>query len=117
MAEIRLEEQDVVLRLSPLEKMGALSHDVRVPRSAVREVRAVSQPFVELRGLRAPGTEWPRRMALGTWRGRGRKNDFVAIRKGREAVVIELDERSPRYGRLLVSVDDADETRERLAGR
>ena len=114
MAELSLEEREVVLGLSPLEKLAALSRGVRVPRSAVREVRAVSQPFAELRGWRAPGAAWPRRVAVGTWRRRGTKPDFVAIRQGLEAVVIELDDRSPRHGRLLVSVADAEETKQRL---
>lgn len=114
MARIDLDRDELVVRLSPLEKVGALSGEVRVPRSAVRDLRVAPQPFSELRGIRAPGTGCPRVIALGTWRrGRGRK-DFAAVYGRREAVVVELDEHAAGYGRLVVSVDDPAATIGRL---
>jgi len=116
MAEIDVDRDELIVRLRPLEKIGAFGGDVRVPRSAVRDVRVAPRPFSELRGLRAPGTGCPRVIALGTWRrGRGRK-DFAAIYRRREAVVVELDEQVAGYGRLVVSVDDAAATVGRLTG-
>ena len=46
------------------------------PRSG--GARAVEDPWAELRGIRSPGTGWPKRIALGTWRFSGGK-DFVAL--------------------------------------
>ena len=112
MAQIVTSDDTVVVELSPVEKVGALHGDVRVPRSAVRDVRVVEDGFSERRGLRSPGTAVPRTVALGTWRGRDGK-DFVAIRRGKPAVVVELD--GAGYDRLIVSVDDPARVREELA--
>ena len=111
MAEIELDGDDVVLHLSRLEKLGALHGDVRVPRAAVTGVRVASKPLRELRGLRMPGTAWPKPLvALGTWRRRHARRDFVVIHGRAQVLVVELDERSPRFGRLLFSAADVDES-------
>jgi hypothetical protein len=83
MASVDLEREEVVVRLTPLERRGAVHGDVRVPRSAVRQVYVTSDPCSELRGLRAPGTGFPGGIALGTWRRRGANKDFVAVYRGR----------------------------------
>jgi hypothetical protein len=59
----------------------------------------------ELRGMRAPGTGVPGQVALGTWRHR-RGKDFVALYRGRPAVIVRL--RGAPFQRLLVADDDAD---------
>ncbi|CAA9266840.1 MAG: FIG00665670: hypothetical protein [uncultured Acidimicrobiales bacterium] len=100
---------DVVVRLGWLEKVGAFHGDVRFPRSAVRDVRVVERPVSEVSGVRMPGTGLPGVIALGTWRRRGGK-DFVAIYRGRPGVVIDLDRAAAGFDRLIVSVDDPDET-------
>ena len=107
MAELDIDQADLVVHLSPLERLGSMHGDVRVPRSAVREVRVAARPFAELRGLRAPGTGFPGVIALGTWRRRRGRKDFAAIYRGRDAVVVELDGAVAGYGRLVVSVADA----------
>lgn len=114
MAELRIEGQDVVVRLTPLEKLGAVSGDVRIPRSAIGDVRVVQRPFEEVRGLRAPGTGLPGVIALGTWRRRGRRKEFVAVRRGESGLVIELTDDFPTYGRLVISAADAEDVRASL---
>ncbi len=84
MARLMREDRDLVLRLSPIEKLGGLHGDIRVPLEAVQDVSVRRQPFGELRGIRAPGTGLPRRIALGTWRYRGGK-DFAALYRGSPA--------------------------------
>ena len=113
MAAVHLQGDDVVVRLTPIEKLGALHGDVSVPRTAVRAVDVEPQPFSKLRGLRAPGTGWPGRIALGTWRKRGGKKDFVAVYRGRPAVIVTLDD-DAGYQRLIISVDSPDEVRKVL---
>jgi hypothetical protein len=105
-AQIRYEGDELVVRLSRLEKLGALRGDVRVPRSSVREVRASERPWSELRGIRAPGTGWPGVIALGTRRGEGVR-DFSAVYGKRPAAVVELE--GAEFDRLVVSVRDAAE--------
>ena len=109
-ASVDLQGDEVVIRLTPIEKLGALHGDLSVPRAAVRAVDIEPQPFSKLRGLRAPGTGWPGRIALGTWRKRGGKKDFVAVYRGRPAVVLTLDD-DAGYDRLVISVDSPDEVR------
>ena len=111
MATLHCEGDELVLRLSPREKLGAVHGDVRVPLKAVRDVALSDAPFAELRGLRAPGTALPRRIALGTWRYRGGK-DFAALYRHKPAVIVSLQD-AP-FGRLLVSADDAADVAARI---
>jgi hypothetical protein len=111
MAELKVEGDEMVVELSGLEKAGAFHGDVRVPRSAVREVRKVDHAMGAVRGFRAPGTGLPGVIALGTWRRKGSK-DFVAAYRRGPGVVVELD--GAAYGRLIVSTDDPDAVVEAL---
>ena len=110
-ATLHCEGDELLLRLSPWEKLGALHGDVRVALNAVRDVVAGDAPFHDLRGLRAPGTGLPRRIALGTWRYRGGK-DFAALYRAKPAVIVSLQD-AP-FGRLLVSADDAADVAARI---
>ncbi|MDX6705248.1 MAG: hypothetical protein QOI48_1094 [Solirubrobacteraceae bacterium] len=105
MATLTPDDDSLLLRLSTLEKLGALHGDVRVALSAVQAIDAVQNPFRELRGIRAPGTGLPGQIALGTWRYRGGK-DFVAIYRGKPGLIVRL--RGAPFQRLLVSADEPD---------
>lgn len=105
MGSLIVEGDQLVLRLSWLEKLAGFRDDVRVPRPAVREVRYAPDAWSELRGIRAPGTGWPGVIAVGTRRGSGVK-DFAVVHGKRPAVVVELD--GAEYDRLVVTADDAD---------
>lgn len=107
-------DEDVAVRLSLLEKLGAVRGNVAVPRAAVRRVDVEPQPFSQVHGVRAPGTGIPGCIALGTWRRRGAKKDFVAVYRGRPALVVHLDEELAPYGRLVVSTEHAHELAELL---
>jgi hypothetical protein len=104
MAEVLIEGDDLVVHLSALERLGAMRGDVRVPRSTVTECRVSSDPWSELRGIRAPGTGWPGVISLCTRRGDGIR-DFAAVYGKRPAVVVELS--GAEFNRLVVSVRDA----------
>lgn len=104
MATLVLEGSDLVVRLSALEKLGAMRSDVRIPLVSVRTVRVSEQPWAELRGLRAPGTGVPGVISLCTRRGSGFV-DFAAVYRGRQAVVVECEGAS--FDRLVVSCADA----------
>ena len=103
MARLEIEGTSLVLRLSLLERLGALSGPPRVPLAAVRDVRVTAKPWKELNGIRAPGTGWPGTIALGTWRHDGVK-DFCAVYRKGPGVVVELD--NAKYARLVVSAAD-----------
>jgi len=111
MAMLSPEGGDLVLTLSPLERLGGMHGDIRVPLSALEDVAVSERPFRDLRGIRAPGTGWPGRIALGTWRHRGGKG-FAAVYRGRPAVMVRL--RDSEFAWLLVSADDAENVAARL---
>jgi hypothetical protein len=117
MATMNVTAGEVVVLLNALEKLGAVHGDVRVPRAAVRGVHIATEPFSEVRGLRAPGTGIPGIIALGTWRRLGGKKDFIAAYRGRPAVIIELDQDMAGFERLIVSVDSPDQVQRLLTSR
>jgi len=108
MAELAIEHDELAVRLSLLEKLGALHGDLRVPRSAVRRVRVTSTPWNEVRGMRAPGTGVPGVIMLGTMRGMFGK-DFCAVYRHQSAIVIELEDHP--YQRLILCTPNPDEDR------
>ena len=114
MATLQIERDELVLRLSSMEKLGAFRGDIRVPVSSVREVRTTENPWKELRGIRAPGTGFPWVISLCTRRG-GFGKDFAAVYGKRPAVVVELE--GAPFQRLVVTDDDAEATRVRLQAR
>ncbi len=107
MAVVAVDGGEVVVRLSPLERLAALHGDVRLPLSAVGAVEAEPDPWPLLRGVRAPGTGWPGVIAYGVRRLTGDRPDFAAVLGKRPVVRIELAPPSP-FGRVLVSVADVD---------
>jgi hypothetical protein len=112
-ATLRHEGDELVVKLNDLEKAGALRGDVRVPWSAVRDLRVTEHPFRELKGVRSPGTGVPGVIALGTYRGSvGR--DFAALHRGGPAVVVALE--GAGWSRLLVSDHHAAALVEQLRG-
>lgn len=108
MARLIIDSSDLVVKLSWLEKLGAVHGNVRVPLRAVRSAMVEPRPWDLVRGFRLAGTGLRGVAVLGTrYFGGGR--DFVAVTNGRPAVRVELSE-DARYARLLVSVNDAEST-------
>lgn len=115
MATLAIDGVTLEVRLSTLEKLGALSGNVRVPLSSVTAVRVTEKPYSELRGLRV-GTGLPFVIVLGRMIYSGGK-DFVAIYGTGRTVIVELGPGAP-YRRILVSGADTgivDAIRARLA--
>jgi hypothetical protein len=106
MACLAVEGQNLVVRLNPMERLGALHGSIRVPLHNVTAVKPSNAVWHELRGLRMPGTGFPGVIALGTWRYRGGK-DFVAVYRSTGIVVTLADS---EWNRLIVSSRVADRT-------
>jgi hypothetical protein len=104
MADLGINGSELALHLGPAEKAEGFHGDIRVPLTAVDAVRAVDDPWPELRGIRAPGTGIPDVIAVGTRRG-GFGKDFAAVHGRGQAVVVDLT--GAEYGRLVVTCDDA----------
>jgi len=107
MAKLIVDGPDLVVRLSSLEKLGAMHGDVRVPLSTVQSAEVEPHPWGALRGIRV-GTGIPGVIALGIRRF-AHGQDFTAVVGGKPAVRVDLSEASP-FSRLVVSVDDPDST-------
>jgi len=106
MSELEITDLTVTLRLSTLEKVGAVHGDLSVPRSSVRSAVAVPDAWQEVHGIRAPGYGMPGHAMLGTWRTDGGK-DFVDVRHGDPGVVVELDGQD--FARIVLSLPTSDE--------
>ena len=108
MAHLRVHPDRLEVQLTPAEKLlGLHSHDIVVPRELIRSATVTHDPWVWIRGIRAPGTYVPLTLAVGTWKNHG-GNDFIVVKGKRPAVVLELDEsESNPYSRLLLSTNQA----------
>ena len=104
LATIAVDGSDLVVRLSSLEKIGALLGNIRLPLASVRVMRVSNTPWSELRGIRAPGTGVPGLISLCTRRGPG-VHDFAAVYGRRPALVVEMTGVS--FDRLVVSCAEA----------
>lgn len=119
MARIEVHPDRVVIQLSPAEKTLALrNRDIVLSRAAITSAIITDDPWVWLRGFRAPGAHLPRKIAIGTWRAHGGK-DFALIRAGRPAIVLDLALPSDaelesgwvsefdQFGRVILSTEHA----------
>jgi hypothetical protein len=91
MAKVIEKDGVLTLKLSMLEKLGALHGDLTVSSSQLVSKSEVPNPWkrLYLRGFRAPGTGFPFLIMLGTMRFKGGK-DFCAIYRRTPAVIYEF---------------------------
>ena len=102
MAKVIEKDGVLTLRLSRLEKIGALHGDISVAGSQLISKSEVPNPWKSqyLKGVRAPGTAIPYRILLGTMRYKGGK-DFTMIYGNRPVEVFEF--KSGPYKRWIIS--------------
>ena len=103
------EELRVVM--TRLERLGAFHSDLVLPLEQIIAVRATTDAWSDLRGLRAPGTGIPGTLMLGTCRGSFGK-DFCVVRGHGPGVVLDLT--GGEFARVIVSDGQAPITAERL---
>ena len=90
MTSLRVHPDRLEIHLSRAEKtMSLRREDIVVQRENIRSVTITDDPWIWIRGIRAPGFEVPLVIAVGTWKFHGGK-DFVAVKSKRQAVVIDL---------------------------
>ncbi|PWJ65245.1 hypothetical protein [Rathayibacter iranicus] len=95
------------LRLTAAERfLSSHRSDVVVDRSSIRSATVTEDPWIWVRGVRAPGTAIPLTLAAGTWKFHGGK-DFLLIKRTASAVVIDLV--GGAYARLIISTKHASE--------
>lgn len=104
---------ELVLHLTPGQKIAALHSDLRVPLSGVRSVGVMEKPWMQLRGRRMAGVGFPGSVAMGTWIHAGGL-DFCLLRRTQPAVAVDLS--AGRFSRWVVGVPPGADARA-LAGR
>lgn len=114
MAELIVQDQELVVRLSVMEKVMSVRGDVHVPVADVTGVEVEDEPYSALRGARSPGVAVPGLAAYGWWRWSGDQRDFVALRGARPALRVTLNNRSD-CAALLVTVEKPETTRQAVA--
>jgi hypothetical protein len=111
MAQLVEDAHDLRVEMTRLERIGSFHASFAVPLSSVIGVRASTDAWKELRGMRAPGTGIPGVIMLGTCRGAFGK-DFCVVRGHGPGVVIDLT--GSEFARLVISDAQAPITAERL---
>ncbi len=72
MAELAIEGDDLVVRLSTAEKLEAVHGEVRVPLDSVKSVEVLDDALSAIHGIRV-GTGIPGSVAIGTFTSRTAK--------------------------------------------
>ncbi|GAB3615745.1 hypothetical protein GCM10027416_03020 [Okibacterium endophyticum] len=105
MARLHLLSDRLEITLTTAEKVLALrKSDIVVPREAIRSATITDDPWIWVRGIRAPGTAIPLSLAVGQWKFHGGK-DFLVIKGSRAAVVIDVE--GEEFARLVVTTTHA----------
>lgn len=114
MARLQVHSDRLIIQLTRAEQVLAMHRgDLVLERARITSAIITDDPWVWLRGTRDLGRRLLGRGAFGTWRHRSGR-DFALLRKGRHAVVIDLEEPAGASGdgfddhvRVIVSTDHA----------
>src|SRR5581483_8575538 len=99
MAELIIDDWDLVVRLTPGEKIWGLHGDIRVRLPSVAAGAADPAPWASLRGWRMAGISFVGHAVFGT-RRHGTGYDFCVLHGQRPAVRVDLG--SGRFSRLVI---------------
>jgi hypothetical protein len=105
MAVLFVHTDRLEIRLTRAEKMLSFRRtDIVVPLESIRSAALTDDPWVWVRGIRAPGVIVPLTLAVGTWKFHDGK-DFLLIKRTRTSVVIDLDDEE--FSRIIVTTSHA----------
>ncbi|HEV7849054.1 MAG TPA: hypothetical protein VGO88_06985 [Mycetocola sp.] len=101
MARLLLHSDRLEVFLSTAEKTLSLRREnIVVPRSSIRSATLTDDPWIWVRGIRAPGTAIPLTLAVGQWKFHGGK-DFLVLKGTKPSVVI--DTADEEFSRLIIT--------------
>ena len=103
MAELIVNDNDLVVHLALGEKLWAFHGDIRVRLTSIIRIAPDPKPWLGLRGWRMAGVSFPGHAALGT-RRHGGGYDFLILHRDWPAVRMDLA--SGRFSRLVISVPE-----------
>jgi len=102
-AELIVDDKNLVVHLTVGEKVGGFHGDIRVPLSSIVSVAPDPKPWLGLRGWRMAGVSFIGHASLGT-RRHGDGYDFCILHRDRPAV--RVDVASGRFSRFVISVPE-----------
>ncbi|GGE97468.1 hypothetical protein [Mycetocola zhadangensis] len=101
MARLHLHPDRLEIALSTAEKTFSLrKENIIIPRSAIRSATLTDDPWIWVRGIRAPGTAIPLTLAVGQWKFHGGK-DFLVLRGTKPSVVIDIADEE--FSRVIIT--------------
>ena len=101
MAVLFVHPDRLEIRLTRAEKLMSFRRsDIEVPLENIRSAALTDDPWVWVRGIRAPGTAVPLTLAIGSWKYHDGK-DFLLIKGTRTSVVIDLE--NSEFSRVIVT--------------
>lgn len=103
MAELIVDNKDLVVHLTLGEKIWGFHGDIRVRLSSITFVAPDPKPWMGLRGWRMAGVSFAGHTVLGT-RRHGDGYDFCILHRNRPAVQVDLA--SGRFSRLVICVPE-----------
>ncbi|MGA6164574.1 hypothetical protein [Amycolatopsis magusensis] len=103
MALVRIDGDDLVVKIEGLDKLWAFKSSLTIPLANVRGATADPGITADPKGIRAPGARVPGVITAGTFHLDGEKV-FWDVKDASKAVVIELA--GEHYARLVIQVDD-----------
>ena len=101
MARLHLHPDRLEIALSTAEKTLSLRKDnIIIPRSAIRSATLTDDPWIWVRGIRAPGAAIPLTLAVGQWKFHGGK-DFLVLKGTKPSVVIDIADEE--FSRVIIT--------------
>ncbi|ARJ04040.1 hypothetical protein DVJ78_01245 [Humibacter sp. BT305] len=105
MAVLFVHTDRLEIRLTRTEKLLSFRRtDIVIPLDDIKSAVLTDDPWIWVRGIRAPGSAIPLTLAIGTWKHHDGK-DFLIVKRTRSAVVIDLERQE--YSRLIVTTSHA----------
>lgn len=115
MADLRVEGNDLVVRMNPLERLATFRWKPRVALDTVLGMEIVEHPRRDLLGLRVLGTGIPAVVEYGTYEVNGGLT-FAAVNfTHRRAVRVRLDSPSGRFQQFVIGRYHPDATLQALS--
>ena len=103
MAELIVENDELVVRLRTIEKAEAVHGEVRVPLKSLRTVEVLDDAIAAVHGFRV-GTGIPGSVAIGTFSSRDAKIFAVVHHDTPRGIKVGLE--GAQYDQLIVGCDD-----------
>jgi len=113
MAILVTDGTEIRLKMSPLERLGALVSPPTARLDQVQSIQFIDELWSKdvLRGVRAPGTGLPYMVLIGVMRGRGYK-DFCVIKRRKPGVIITFS--SGKYERWIYTLEGSRHAEEQI---